>query len=47
MELKIKVEKETLILLSALMIKQRIEIESILFIFEISIRSSLFKITTK
>ena len=47
MELKIKVEKQTLVLLSALMIKQRTEIEKILFIFEISIKSPLCKITTK
>ena len=44
---KLKIEKQTLVLLSVLRIKQWIEIVNILFVFEISIRSPLYEITTK
>ena len=44
---KLKIEKQTLVMLSVLMIKQEIEIVNILFIFMISTRSPFYQTTTK
>ena len=43
----LKIEKQALVFLSVLMIKQVIEIVNIFFIFEISTRSPLYETTTK